>query len=173
MQATTDRLSAARPGWRGAGGLRDDLLHADLKGKTPLPSPRLACLAHPVRHEDAARFSAGNEMSANLSRASSGKKPVAGGRAVQEALTKRRGITLLKAYYVVGFGEAGGGVSETRAFNPATNRSEKTMSGAARATADEKRYLDSAEAMIQTVPSGFVDALKTAAANRFSGRCAA
>lgn len=72
-----------------------------------------------------------------------------------------------------GFGRTGGGVSETGAFNPATNRSEKTMSGAARATADEKRYLDSAEAMIQTVPSRFVDALKTAAANRFSGRCAA
>ena len=97
-----------------------------------------------------ARFGAGDKMSANLSRAFSGKQPVAD---VENALAKARGITLLKAYYVVGFGRAGGRVSEMTSFNYVSNRSEKTISAAANATAE--LYLDKTDTRLALrVPGG-------------------
>lgn len=168
MQALTDRLYADLVSRLEASGLevvklealQQDPLYLDLKGEKPLPSPYEASFVFdkskgfknskalvfsptglpwhiPAAHEEAARFAAGDKMSANLSRAFSGKRPVAD---VEEDLAKSRGITLLKAYYVVGFGKAGGRVSEMTAFNYTANRSEKTISSAANATAE--LYLD-------------------------------
>lgn len=168
MQAATDRLYADLVRKLVAAGLevvkledlRSDPLYVDLKGDKPLASPFETSFVFdkskgfknskalvfspaglpwhiPSANEEAARFGAGDKMSANLSRAFSGKKPVAD---VEEELAKSRGITLLKAYYVVGFGKAGGRVSEMTSFNYATNRSEKTISSAANAAAE--LYLD-------------------------------
>ncbi|HMV17444.1 MAG TPA: hypothetical protein PLN96_02550 [Zoogloea sp.] len=168
MQAATDRLYADLVKRLEAAGLevvkldevRNDPMFADLKGDKPQPSPSETSFVFdkskgfknskalvfspsglpwhiPSAHEEAARFGAGDKMSANLSRAFSGKQPVAD---VENALAKARGITLLKAYYVVGFGRAGGRVSEMTSFNYVSNRSEKTISAAANATAE--LYLD-------------------------------
>lgn len=168
MQAATDRLYADLVARLEASGvemvkldeIRQDPLYANLKGEKPEPSPVEVGFTHdkskgfknskalvfspaglpwhrPSTNEESTRFSAADKMGATLSRAFSGQKEV---REVEDELAKARGITLLKAYYVVGFGKAGGSVSELTRFNFLNNRSEKTVSASANAAAE--LYLD-------------------------------